>query len=260
MTGCDILQSISAVFVQQMKNLNEDPDMETSHVGELARNTMSAFEDCGIGIPVEVVTHTASFLERRGQFREAIDLWNSMSRRLGLQTSSFDLATLTVLLKAYIGLHDANGVLWVVKMLSMNKLIPDTRFRLLLKNTRRETAHLLESTQASDRMRRFFDTILDTMQRVDLLRADWIVDKKTVRDKTIMIMQDAIDAQARSANVRPALFKSLDTGNQAEEDDLARSEDPNDSEIETWVDSEEEFDHEVHIVPSPRSLVGVAAG
>jgi hypothetical protein len=221
---------------------------------------MSAFEDCGIKIPVEVVTHTASFLERRYQFREAIDLWNSMSHRLGLQTSSFDLCTLTVLLKAYIGLYDANGVVWVIKMLSTNKLVPDTRFRLVLKNTRREMTRLLESTQASDKMYRFFDTILDAMERVDLMRADWIADKQNVRDKTIMIMQNAIDVQARRAAVHPRQSQRLDTENQVEKDSLTGSEDPNGNEIDTCVDSEDEFDHERHMVPSSRSLVGVAAG
>jgi hypothetical protein len=260
MTGCDILPSITAIFVQQMKDMIEDPDMETSHVSELARNTMSVFEDCGIKIPVEVVTHTASFLERRHQFREAIDLWNSMSHRLGLQTSSFDLCTLTVLLKAYIGLYDANGVLWVIKMLSTNKLVPDTRFRLVLKNTRREMIRLLESTQASDKMHRFFDTILDAMERVDLMRADWLADKKNVCDKTIMIMQNAIEVQARRTDVHPGPSQRLDTENQVKKDSLTRSDDPNCNEVETWEDSEDEFDHERHMVLPSRSLIGVAAG
>jgi len=149
---------------------------------------------------------------------------------------------------------------WVIKMLSTNKLVPDTRFRLVLKNTRREMIRLLESTQASDKMYRFFDTILDAMERVDLMRADWMADKKNVCDKTIMIMQNAIEVQARRADVHPGPSQRRDTENQVKKDSLTRSDDPNCNEVETWEDSEDEFDHERHMVPPSRSLVGVAAG
>ena len=202
MSGCNIHHSISAVFVKQIKDMNGNNDARSSRVDELARKTISTFEECGLQVPVTVVTHTASLLVSKGYCQPAIELLNSMSLRLGITSSEFDLVTLTVLLKAYIGLQDPGGVTWVVKMLSANNLTPDAHFRLLLKNTRREMTRRLQDPGCSDKMYRFLDAILDAIRCVHILRKDWVADKKAVKEKTIMIIGKAIEVQKAREAIR----------------------------------------------------------
>ncbi|KAE8442100.1 hypothetical protein EG329_003858 [Mollisiaceae sp. DMI_Dod_QoI] len=192
--GIHVRSAISAVFIHQVTKLFDD-GISVAHLVDLCHSTITAFEKSGTQVPLDVVTHTASCLHRRGFDGAAIDLWNVMSSRLQIPPSSFDLASITTLLNAYIGLQDHAGVRWVIHMLSANKLRPDKQFKLLLNNARRTTTRMIESQPCSNQVHEFLDSILEALQRIKVMREDALVEQTQVRTKTIMIIEKAINDQ-----------------------------------------------------------------
>ncbi|KAH9212249.1 hypothetical protein DL95DRAFT_391694 [Leptodontidium sp. 2 PMI_412] len=194
--GIDVINAVASVFVHQMSDLYQDgSDME--RLAELAERTMSSFEANGLKVSQKAITHTASLLQRRGKFRMAIDLWDSMSRRLNIPTSKFDLATLTTLLQAYIQLKDGNGIRWVISVLSVNKLSPDSQLKGTLKEARREAGKRLEQNPYSERLHEWWDILNEAHEEVKEMRRQALLTKEQVTFKVIKIMETAIEDQAR---------------------------------------------------------------
>jgi len=190
--GLDVGSSITAVFLHQIAELFEDRTHQTSHIIELAQRTISKFEEFQIDIPVHIVTTTASVLERRGHYRPCIVLWDAMSCRLNIPPSSFVLETLTVLLKAYIGLMDSNGIQWVVNMATANRVTPDTHFRLLLKNARRSTTRLLNSNPYQEKIHQFLESIEEALRLTKILRSEARLEKQDANQKLLNIIGKAL--------------------------------------------------------------------
>ncbi|KAI9050486.1 hypothetical protein LZ554_005649 [Drepanopeziza brunnea f. sp. 'monogermtubi'] len=206
--GVDITRAISTVFIDQMSTLYEEGGSSNrERLDELARNTISAYERSGITIPQSVLTHTASLLQKQCRYRESIDFWDTMSRRLQIRPSSFDLPTLTTLLQGYLKLHDIVGIRWVVKMLSANRLTPDTHLMRVLKNSRRSTILHIEATFASSSLLTFLDCVEEALQAFKRIREDAMVNRKEARTKLINIMETAIEDQALrgASQVAPSL-------------------------------------------------------
>ena len=186
--GQDVSDAMSAIFTHQISAIYGDVEEGCRHVQRIARNTLSAIEDRGIRIPTRAVTHVMNILRARNQNREAIDFWESMSRRKGRTEHSLDLETLTVLLEAYIGLRDCEGINWVMHMVTVCDLAPDKRFKGVLLNAQIRAGKRREE-------REFCDVITSALGEVKHMRFVATEDKDNVKVKTIRIMERAIEVQ-----------------------------------------------------------------
>jgi tetratricopeptide (TPR) repeat protein len=196
--GQDISGALSSIFIHQLSTFS-DQETGSCHLQKVARDTMNALERQRLPIPVRSVTHTMSVLCKKGQYRPSIDFWASMTRLRALPT---DIETLTVLLQAYLALEDSAGLEWVVQMLRENDIIPDSRFKMALKNARK-------------RVRRwgFLEDVAHTLEIIMEMRAVARQDKEIVKAKTITIMEKAMKIQNRSPDFEiqgPAISSNIE--------------------------------------------------
>ncbi|KAG4437070.1 hypothetical protein IFR05_007445 [Cadophora sp. M221] len=198
--GIGVINAVASVFIHQMSGLHQDGS-DVERLAELAERTMFSFEEKGLKISQKSITHTASILQSRGKSRMAIDLWDSMSRRLNIPTSKFDLPTLTTLLKAYIQLKDGNGIRWVINILSVNKLSPDSQLKGTLKEARKAAGKILEHTSYSERLHEWWDVLNEAHEEVKEMRRQALLTKEQVTIKVIKIMETAIEEQARKERI-----------------------------------------------------------
>lgn len=195
--GVDVTRAVSFVFIDQLSTQYDRRGTSDRHyVDELAQNTIAAYEKSGIAIPQEVLTHVASVFQRQGRYQESIDFWDIVSRQLKLPPSSFDLATLTTLLQGYLKLRDLDGIRWVMDMIVANRVIPDRRVLLALKNTRRETVRQIEATFSSTFLLTFLDGVEEAFQAVKAMRVDAKVDQCKAETKMMGILKNALEDQA----------------------------------------------------------------
>ncbi|KAH7317643.1 hypothetical protein BKA65DRAFT_514883 [Rhexocercosporidium sp. MPI-PUGE-AT-0058] len=194
--GIDVINAVASIFIHQMSDLYQHGS-EIERLAELAERTISSFEANGLKVSQKGITHTASILQRRGRSRMAIDFWDSMSRRLNIPTSKFDLATLTTLMKAYIDLKDGTGIRWVINVLSTNKLPPDTQLKGALKEARKEAGKRLDRNSYSERVHEWWDVLDQAHEEVKEMRRQALLTKEQVTFKVIKIMETAIEDQAR---------------------------------------------------------------
>jgi hypothetical protein len=255
----DVSPAIAQIIVHQMSTMYEGGNTETRQFTELAQSTISALEKRGMAVPARMLTHVTSILERQGHYRLCIDVWDSMSSHLGLRPSSIDLITLTVLLKAYIGLWDHIGVQWVVKTLAANMLYPDARFRLLLKNARRKTSKLLGSGNYPDAKQKFLNALVEAIEVTRLLREEAVDLKQDVKSKTFKIIEQAIADEAARECLGPSSV--LEVGENLKEAVMETSSKDSSVELrEAWLAGKEEEHVHVDMEIPPQGLVGVSAG
>jgi hypothetical protein len=185
--GQDLRHALSSMFIRQLSELGNNVTTTSNLIKDTAESTISAMESRGVIVPPHVITHTMSALVRQQQQRQAIDFWESMSHRAGHPPIPIDLATLTTLLQAYIGLKDPTGIEWAIQMLSVNDLIPDRRFRKALINARKEAKK--QNTP------KFFDSIRRALEVVTEMRAKVGREKENAKIKAVQIMEKAIDVE-----------------------------------------------------------------
>ena len=257
--GVDVSNAIGIIIIHQMRAIYEEGNKDSRLVTELTQRTVTTFEKAGLKVSPIMVTHAVSVLEKQGYNRLCVDVWNSLSHRLNFEPSSFDLVTLTVLLKAYIGLRDHVGIQWVVKTLLANKLCPDPQFRLYLKNARRETTDLLRSGEYSENMLQFLDALVEAIEATRLLREGAAEERRDVMFKTIQIIEKAIVEDAArqgrgSSDSLEAFEKSteiiLKTLSQTSSIDA----------LEPRIAANDEGGHHEMDLPSPQILIEVGAG
>jgi hypothetical protein len=257
-TGIDVGGAISITIIHQMRAIYEEGNRDSRLVAELAQRTVTTFEKTGLKIPQFVVTQAVSVLEKQGRNRLCVDVWNALSRRLGLEPSSFDLITLTVLLKAYIGLRDHVGIQWVVETMSGNKICPDRRFRLYLKNARRETTDLLRSGKYSENMRQLLDVLVDAIETTRLLRAEAMEERRDVKYKTIQIIEKAIAEEATWRGLTlSGSVEAFEKSTEAVVETISQTSSI--GTLEPWI-VEEEGARRHEIDSPPPLLVAVSAG
>ncbi|KAH7386236.1 hypothetical protein BKA64DRAFT_680439 [Cadophora sp. MPI-SDFR-AT-0126] len=199
----DLTNAIASVFVHQISDLHEDGS-QVDLLVELADRTISSFEECRMKVPQKVITHAASVLQRRGRNRMAIDLWDTMSRRLNIPSSSFDLPSLTTLLKAYIELRNGDGVRWVIENLAANKLSPDARLKAVLKEARKQANKQLDRNPCSERLHEWWAILDDAHQEVKEMRRKALLTKEEIKIKVMKIMETAIEEHVDQARLAKA--------------------------------------------------------
>jgi hypothetical protein len=191
---------MATMFIHHISELNADDEDITLMV----RSTFSALKERDIAIPIHVTTHAASILVSRGQHRRAINLWETLSSHQGIPSTAMDLVTLTVFLKAYIGLRDSVGIDWVAKMLLVNDLVPDKRFKILLKNSRQDARKVLDRNPYSDEALRFHGVLDNALQKVVALRAERMEGQRYAKAMTLEIMEKAAKAEGRQRSTNSA--------------------------------------------------------
>ena len=256
--GIDVSGAIAIIIVHQMTAMCEEGNNDSRPVTELLQRTITTLEGSGLTVSPIVVSQAISALQKRGHYRLCIDVWTSLSRRLNIEPSSIDLATLTVLLQVYIGLEDHLGIQWVINTLSANKLCPDSRMRRYLRNTRRTTINLMQQGQYPDKIHSFLDALDEAIETTRLMREEALEDRKEVKSKTIQIIEKAIADEEDAAG---HALSSYDLIEKHETETLSKSysNSPTIDDVDRWTDSARDGYREMDL-PSPPVLVEVAAG
>jgi pentatricopeptide repeat protein len=255
MNGQEVCAPMARLIVHQMESLDEG-GTDADQISKMARDAIISLERRGVKVPSTVTTHALSVLVRRGRYQSAIDLWESMSHHFKRPSSSVDLHTLTVLLKAYIGLQEQRGIEWVIRMLSINNLIPDKRFHLLLKTTRKEARKLTKTQTCTSKVHGFLGAIIAASKQVVEMRGGLEEEKKDVQFRTIKIIEKALEDQAvRDGTTAPTPAEIAGVSKERERDvamgRVYAREPPG-----TWTESEEPG-YEFNL--PPERLVGVGA-
>ncbi|KAF4632282.1 hypothetical protein G7Y89_g5845 [Cudoniella acicularis] len=190
--GQAVDSAIAALVIHQLRHL---PGYEIAHHSSLAQNTISALEENGISISPGIVTHMMDSFVKRGWYRQAINLWKSLSRRLGFSSSSIDLVTLSVLVRCYVYLEDPIGIRWTNRVLLANGIIPDTKFYLDLKNARNSFNKVCRAQEAVRGKSEYLISLNEIINDVLVLRKGATEEKEHVRKMTIRILEKAILTQ-----------------------------------------------------------------
>jgi hypothetical protein len=245
--GLNVSAAVATIFVHQMSY--QCSIAKQIRVQDIARNTIVMLEERGITVGGQMITHAMRTLVSQGQYYQAAEFWDSMSRRQNTPTS-LDLPTLTVLLQAYVGVQDCIGVEWVIQMLLVNGLVPDKIFKRPLKNALRVTRALLNREYRPADLQ-FYKVVKNALQSIRAMRLETTKGKEDFKFKTINIMERAIEFQ-RTIN--------LDAGGERSSKSPLDSE-PIDglSKACGWMEPKEEPDYHAY-VPSFGRLVGVNAG
>jgi len=213
-----------------------------------------------------IATKVASVLVKRGRYRQAVELWTSLSMNNALPRRSVDLVSLTVLMKAYIGLSDCNGMKWVMDTLTQNDIIPDARFKLLVKRALRDARKSHEEQPGKENNRRRCDVLHHGLQLVLARRSQSLLMREEAERKTLHIMEIAAVVRANdtaahtgsmaiasdsscdeSARVQQEVSVTVDTASLGLRDDLPP----------TWVKLDEQpyYANDKEMKPQ---LIGVA--
>lgn len=163
-----------------------------------AREAIAAAEKNGITIPGYVFNEVTEILVRNGFFVDAIAFWTE-ALRTHSATVRPDVVSLTILLKAYIGIKEPGGIAWITKMLSVNQIIPDAHMKLILKNTRQQ----LRKRKLSPHHQKFLQAVEEAYAIFVLVRGDDLKDKMDARGKTLEIMERAMALDAKRSRVEP---------------------------------------------------------
>jgi hypothetical protein len=187
--GYDLSEALVTLLTYQLPRLEREHQGSYVKFMDSVRTCISALETRGITIPVQVFTQIISILVNKGHLPQAIQFWTTVSQgRMSKGGIKLDVVSLTVLLKAYLSLRDSPGVSWVMTMLSVNNIFPDTQLKLLLKNFRK-------TIRAQTPKTRFHQVVEDAYRCVIEMRADALQDNQDAKTKTLSIMQDALKSQ-----------------------------------------------------------------
>lgn len=257
--GVDVSKAISTIIVHQMTAMYEAGHKDGEEIAELARRTVTTLEKCGMKISPTMVTHAASILEKQGHYRLSIDVLESLFLRINFPPASFNLPTLTILLKAYIRLRDHVGIKWVVKTLAANRVYPDKRFRRYLMYARRKTSDLLRSGHYRDNMGQFLDALVEALETTRLLREEGREEREKVKYRTIEIIKKAIADEAGRKGLSSYFVEPSEKANEVSVE--RPSNGPAVAVVEPWVlEKPQESCCEMELPVHVPILVGVGAG
>jgi hypothetical protein len=194
--GVDVSMAAATIIIHQMTAMDTDGDKDSRPIIELAERTINTLQRCGTRVDRAIVVKAVSILEKRGHYRLCIDVWGSLSQRLSIPPSSYDLVILNTLLKAYIGLRDHIGIQWIVKTISANEIRPDAKFRLHLKNARRKTIDHINSGGAHHNCQQFLDSVLEALEATGSMQDELRQEKRDLKYRTVQIIEKAIADEA----------------------------------------------------------------
>ncbi|KAM3084185.1 hypothetical protein ACMFMG_001713 [Clarireedia jacksonii] len=186
--GYDLSEGLVTLLTYQLPRLEREYRGSYVKFMDSVRTSISALEDRGITIPAQVFTQIISILVNKGHLSQAIQFWTTVSHGRMSKEIKLDVVSLTILLKAYLNLRDSPGVSWVMTMLTVNNIFPDTQLKTLLKNVRKEIRTQTPKT-------RFHQVVEDAYRCVIELRANALQDNEDAKKKTLSIMQDALKSQ-----------------------------------------------------------------
>ncbi|KAI9645278.1 hypothetical protein NHQ30_006013 [Ciborinia camelliae] len=152
-----------------------------------AREAIANAEEHGMTIPESVFNEVTNILVRNGFFQDAISFWTEASRTHSA-TVRPSVVSLTILLKAFIGIKESSGIIWITKMLSVNQIVPDARMKGILKNTRQ----VLRKMELSPKLRSFLRAVEEAHAIFVMVRGVDQESRKEARNQTLEIMEKAI--------------------------------------------------------------------
>jgi hypothetical protein len=180
----DISPAIVQLLVHKLETAN-GKDLQS-----IAIRTLASLEEGGLEVTPGVATKVISLLIDRGFKRAAIELWTSLCARHEKIRESIDIVLLTVLLRAYVQLFDCHGIRWVMDVLSLKNIMPDKRFKMVLKNARAAARKRLE-TYSSHNVKMQYTLLDDSVRRVAEINTRNLAKQKDAEKKILGIMENA---------------------------------------------------------------------
>lgn len=196
--GKDISLPAAALIIHHLDLIGDDTRWTpVSKLLQFSDTAVSGLQKAGILISQAILNHTIVHLEKRFKGVIAIEFWKAMCRRLKIETSAIDLESLTTLLKMYIQLEDANGIRWVVHMLSANGIVPDKRFLLYVKGAKNKAERISDLPTAHRLSAGFVSSLLYATNEVLETRRKEEEGKELVKKMTRDIVEKAILEQSK---------------------------------------------------------------
>lgn len=265
--GFDISTAMAPLLLFQMENFSSNAESVESMVNRI----VPVLQKQGLSLSPAAVSKATSILVSRGKFRSAVEFWGTLVKDQPELSHKIDVVNLTVLLKAYIGLSDGSGIQWVMSTLSRNDLLPDARFKLVLKGALKDARRRLNSNPSDGNSRRLIDILGDCLEFVLGLRSQGLLELREAEVKTKLIMQSAAKVRAGAGDASTARMTivnqplqrqpstgrlSMDVGRQKGRVKLA------DAPSSTWprVDAEMVYEGGGHIEESMPRVAATAAG
>jgi hypothetical protein len=187
--GIDVKVAISRLVLVQMESLVS----ENNNPESLILETLATLQKHGMEIALPVVSTLVSIHVDGGRYREALNLFDSLSSIYAISDGSLDLVMLTILLRASTLLPDFRYVKWIVKVLSQNRIVPDKRFKLVLVNARRRARKYIDR-DTPDAVKEELALLDKIVEIVNAQRSELRVKRLEAVDKTLQIMEMAATA------------------------------------------------------------------
>ncbi|KAI9746731.1 MAG: hypothetical protein M1818_000446 [Claussenomyces sp. TS43310] len=200
--GLDVTTAMTPLLLHQMELLSGSAES----VESMVKRTVPVLQRHGLKLSAIAISKAISILVSRGKFRKAINLWTSLANNDSMLWSSIDVVILTVLLKAYIGLQDCSGIRWVMKTLSQNEIMPDARFKLLLKGARKANRQRFKADPDDPDGRRMAPVLDECLEFVLERRAQSMLDKREAEKKALLILESAV--KVKNEDSKGALLRA----------------------------------------------------
>jgi pentatricopeptide repeat protein len=192
--GFDILPSMAHLLLHQVNTSNCNGDDFVS----LVKHTLAEFDKRGLPITIFVASKVVGELNDRGRPQEAVMLWNTLASHDHIARQPMDLVLLTVLLRSYIMLSDVAGIRWAMTVVVENNIIPDTHFKQVVKNAKREARRFLDAQPDNFDAKQRYEVLDESVRLVVAQRLNGETKRKEAKQLTLSIVETALAAKPDS--------------------------------------------------------------
>lgn len=187
--GTDITPAMTPLMLFQLRAAG----MNATEVDKIVNTTLFTLRQKNMDFPLSAAAKVASTLVDSKRYQQAVDMWSSLWRSHNHRSNKMDLISLTVLLKAYIGLNDFEGMKWVIGTVSRNGLVPDIPFKCTIKNARRHARHRSEEEPSNKYLQDKFTAFDECWEAVKVLRCNIVSSRAAAEARTLEIMTMAVE-------------------------------------------------------------------
>jgi len=257
--GLDVTAAMTPLLWNQIEGLQRCAKEDLDSV---VKGTITSLTARGLHLPPAAITKATDILVSRGRNQEALNLWTSATAEDPNLDTSLDIVSLTVLLKASFSISNYEGVKWIMSTMCKRDIMPDSRFKLLIKNNRREAKRWLGNNPNNVNAIQRYEVLEECFRIVNERRSRGLANREEAEKKILLIMKTAAKTSAAEVQVPletdhilgPISHNAAVTGPHN-----GRAGRNQRSKIPGWTDSDES---EAYYEPDEmkRNLVSVAAG
>ncbi len=202
--GIDIGQGLARLLIWEA----EDPSLENHDYKSVLRQNAALCHEHGFRMPMSLINHISTILMNRGNNLRARAFWQYWVAKNKVSREDLTMADLNVLARMQFLEHNMKGIEAVMETLSLNKIMPDTKFYQNLVRERQFAKREMYKgvpAIAKDQYFAFLDSCLHTVKRQ---RAALRERSQAAGAKLLQIVGDAADAETALPVQQQREFKS----------------------------------------------------